>query len=199
MSHTVQIRKGILLACLFTSVGSAFGAVSQATLRSGPIADESAFHSALRQQHQLDREDGAMRCEAASVNEAVALIYQTDDVPGALAIARRCELLAITQGRAEQKTLASRIKALVAIKTKDMPSLQAAGEALVSAAQNPESIADGHLFIAFSCTFSGRAACARTHLDHAKAMFSAHEVAGALEQLMSVEQALLKLEASPSP
>lgn len=199
MSHAVQILKHTWAVGLLVGMGGALGAVAQSTLRAGPIADESAFHAAARQQQQLDHEQGPVRCEASSLNDAVALIYQVDDSPGALAIARRCELLAITQGHPDHKTVASRIKALVAIKGRDMLALQSAGQALVDDAQSPESIADGHLFIAFSCTFSGRALCARTHLDQAKAMFSRHEVAGALEQLMSVEQALLKLEASPSP
>jgi hypothetical protein len=194
-----NMRHAVALAVLLAGSGltnGAMAAVGQPASRPGLIADESTFQAAARQQQQFDV--AASRCEVSSVNEAVSLIYQYDDSPGALNIAQRCELQAITQGRADYKALASRIKALVAIKAKDMGALQSAGEALVASAQLPEFLADGHLFIAFACTFSGRAACARTHLEQAKLIFERHEVAGALEQLMSVEQALLKLEASSS-
>src|SRR5690606_8892138 len=140
----------------------------------------------------------AAECEMSRIDEIVTLIYKRHDESAALALARRCELFSVTQARPDFRTLAARIKALVAIKSKDMPGLQAAGDLLVKEALTPEFVADGHLFIACSCTFSGRAACARTHLDQAKALFVPHEVAGALEQLQSVEQALLKLESTAS-
>lgn len=167
--------------------------------RKAPITDEATFHSAARQQHHLGAAEAPQACDPASVGQAVTLIYQHDDARAAAAIAQRCDLLAITQGRGEHRSAASRIRALIAIKGKDMAALQSAGEALVADAHAPEAIADGHMFIAFACTFSGRADCGRAHLESAKALFARHEVAGALEQLMSVEQALLKLEQSPSP
>jgi hypothetical protein len=187
------------VVCLMLGAGGAEGAVGQSSSRPGVVADEATFQTAARRQHQLAAaDDNTARCEPTGISQAVSLIYQFDDIPGALAIARRCEMLAITQGRPDFKTGASRIKALAAIRVKDMEALRSAGEALVAEAPSPEFIADGHLFIAFACTFSGRAVCARTHLDQAKVMFVRHDVAGALEQLMSVEQALLKLEASGS-
>ena len=194
MSQTVKILGAI---CLTAGLGAASAALGPGTPRKGGLADSSAFQSAARQQQHLDHEEGASHCEMARINEAVALIYQFDDVPAALAMARRCEVFSVTMGRPDYRILASRIKALAAIKQRDMDALQVAGEAMVKESVSPEHVADGHLFIAFACTFSGRAACARTHLDRAKAMFVRHDVAGALDQLMSVEQALLKLEAGP--
>lgn len=206
MSHAVPAPRAssglsghLAILCLGLAAMQAHGAIGQSGLRPGFLADEGAFQAATRQQHQFAGDADAARCEPGAINEAVALIYQYDDSAGASALARRCEVLAVSRGRPDYRTLASRIQALVAIKAKDMPALQSAGESLVAQGQTPEYIADGHLFIAFACTFSGHAVCARTHLEQAKAMFTRHEVAGALEQLMSVEQALLKLEASSTP
>lgn len=184
--------------CLMAGMGNALAAVGPGATGRGALADPSTFQSAAREQQHVDREEGASRCDMARINDAVELIYQQDDTPAAMAMARRCELYSVTLGRPEYKTLSSRIKALVAIKHRDMDALQTAGESLVKDAVSPEYVADGHLFIAFACTFSGRAGCARIHLEQAKAMFTRHGVAGALDQLMSVEQALLKLEAAPA-
>ncbi|MFT3858265.1 MAG: hypothetical protein QM742_12455 [Aquabacterium sp.] len=183
---------GLMLA------GAVQAASGPAVSRPGLVPAQSDFQAAARQQPQIaGAEDGATACDMSRINDAVAMIYQWHDAPAALHLARRCELQAVTSGRPDYKTLASRIKALVAIQAKDMDALQHAGENLVADAQAPEFIADGHLFIAFACTFSGRVGCARTHLEQAKTLFTRHDVAGAMDQLMSVEQALLKLEAAP--
>lgn len=203
MSRTVKLFHGLRrlagAVCVLAASGAVEAAVGQSLSKPGPIVDEATFQQAARQQYQIgEAETSPSDCEMTAIPQAVALIYQLHNESAALTLAQRCELYAVTQSRPHYRTLASRVKALVAIKLKDMMALQAAGEALVLDAQAPEFVADGHLFIAFACTFSGRALCARTHLDQAKLLFERHEVTGAMEQLMSVEQALLKLESSPS-
>lgn len=133
-------------------------------------------------------------CDGDRVKEAVSLIYEQDDMSAAANIALRCELLANTEGRPFNRTIASRIKALIAMRTRDMAALKMAGESLVADAQVPEYVADGHLFIAFACLFGGNPKCAREHVDQAKAMFTELNVAEALNQLRPLEQTLSKLE-----
>lgn len=133
-------------------------------------------------------------CDGDRVKEAVSLIYEQDDMSAAANIALRCELLANTEGRPFNRTIASRIKALIAMRTRDMAALKMAGESLVAEAQVPEYVADGHLFIAFACLFGGNPKCAREHVDQAKAMFTELNVADALSQLRPLEQTLSKLE-----
>lgn len=133
-------------------------------------------------------------CDGDRVKEAVSLIYEQDDMSAAANIALRCELLANTEGRPFNRTIAARIKALIAMRTRDMAALKMAGESLVAEAQVPEYVADGHLFIAFACLFGGNPKCAREHVDQAKAMFTALNVADALNQLRPLEQTLSKLE-----
>lgn len=137
---------------------------------------------------------GEGTCDGDRVKEAVSLIYEQDDMGAAANIALRCELLANSEGRPFNRTIASRIKALIAMRTHDMAALKMAGEALVAEAQVPEYVADGHLFIAFACLFGGNPKCAREHVDQAKAMFTALNVADALNQLRPLEQTLSQLE-----
>lgn len=137
---------------------------------------------------------GETPCAADRVKEAAALIYEQDDLAAAAHLALRCELQADTEGRPIYRAIASRIKALIAMRTHDMAALKMAGEALVAQAPMPEYVADGHLFIAFACLFGGNPKCAREHVDQAKAMFTALNVAEALEQLRPLEQTLSKLE-----
>lgn len=137
---------------------------------------------------------GEGTCDSDRVKEAVSLIYEQDDMGAAASIALRCELLASSEGRPFNRTIASRIKALIALRTHDMAALKMAGESLVAEAQVPEYVADGHLFIAFACLFGGNPKCARQHVDQAKAMFTALNVAAALDQLRPLEQTLSQLE-----
>lgn len=133
-------------------------------------------------------------CNSDRVKEAVSLIYEQDDMNAAAQIALRCDWLANSEGRPFNRTIASRIKALIALRTHDMGALKMAGESLVAEAQVPEYVADGHLFIAFACLFGGNPKCARTHVDQAKAMFTELNVADALNQLRPLEQTLSQLE-----
>jgi hypothetical protein len=143
--------------------------------------------------------DGDGPCDKGRVQEAVSLIFEQDDVETAASLATRCELLALSQGRPFSKTIASRIKALIAMRVRDMAALKQAGESLVAEAQVPEYVADGHLFIAFACVFGGDAKCARQHVDSAKSMFTQLHVGDALMQLKPLEQTLLKLEQQDAP
>lgn len=137
---------------------------------------------------------GEGTCDSDRVKEAVSLIYEQDNMGAAASIALRCELLASSEGRPFNRTIASRIKALIALRTHDMAALKMAGESLVAEAQVPEYVADGHLFIAFACLFGGNPKCARQHVDQAKAMFTELNVAAALDQLRPLEQTLSQLE-----
>jgi hypothetical protein len=110
-------------------------------------------------------------------------------------LAERCEARAVSMGRALDKTIALRIKALIALRVQDMGALKRVGETLVAMAPVPEYVADGHLFIAMACLFGGDPKCARAHVDHAKAMFLELHVADALSQIQPLETALSKLEA----
>jgi hypothetical protein len=133
-------------------------------------------------------------CGDTSVKQAVALIYQQGDMDGAAKLAARCEARAAAQGRALDKTIALRIQALIALRIQDMAALKQVGESLVADAPVPEYVADGHLFIAMACLFGGDPICARTHVDHAKAMFMRLHVADALSQIQPLENALITLE-----
>lgn len=137
---------------------------------------------------------GEDACDNSRLQEAVSLIFGRDDVDSAAEMAQRCEALAVSQGRPFSKTIAARIKAMIAMRVRDMAALKLAGESLVAEAQVPEYVADGHLFIAFACVFGGDAKCARQHVDSAKTMFTQLNVSDALVQLKPLEQTLLKLE-----
>lgn len=187
MLNTSHLLKAALAASLIAASGAACAAVSRTLPESANLSDLATVNATGAQ------------CESSSLDEAVTLLFQQNDVPAAAGIAKRCEALSIAQQRPFYKTIASRIKAMIAMKAKDMHALQLAGEALVAEAHFPEYVADGHMFIAFACVFSGNAGCARTHLEQAKAMFAQHEVLSALEQLRPVEQALNKLEGQDQP
>lgn len=138
---------------------------------------------------------GEVSCNNDGVKEAISLIYEQDDVAAASAIALRCEALALAQDRPFNRVIASRIKAMVAMRVRDMLALKRAGEALVNEAQVPEYVADGHMFIAFACVFGGNPRCAREHVDTAKILFTQLHVDEALAQLQPLEQTLMRLEA----
>jgi len=156
------------------------------------VKDPGAVPTASRHVQEFAAGEGL--CDGDRVKEAVSLIYEQDNMSAAANIALRCELLANTEGRPFNRTIASRIKALIAMRTRDMAALKMAGESLVAEAQVPEYVADGHLFIAFACLFGGNPKCAREHVDQAKAMFTELNVADALNQLRPLEQTLSKLE-----
>lgn len=157
-----------------------------------PVKDPGPAPTASRQVQAFATGEGV--CDSDRVKEAVSLIYEQDDMAAAASIALRCEWLAHTEGRPFNRTIASRIKALIALRTRDMVALKMAGEALVADAPLAEYVADGHLFIAFACLFGGQPKCAREHVDQAKAMFTALHVADALNQLRPLEQTLSQLE-----
>lgn len=137
---------------------------------------------------------GAVPCDNDGVKEAVSMIYEQDDVVSASAVALRCETLAATQGRPFNRVIASRIRAMIAMRMRDMVALKRAGEALVNEAQVPEHVADGHMFIAFACVFGGNPRCAREHVDTARTLFTQLHVNEALAQLQPLEQTLIRLE-----
>lgn len=167
---------------------SATGAVHAAAPRSSVLTPEAS-----KQVEEFAA--GAIPCDNDGVKEAVSLIYEQNDVVSASAVALRCENLAITQGRPFNRVIASRIKAMVAMRMRDMVALKRAGEALVNEAQVPEHVADGHMFIAFACVFGGNPRCAREHVDTAKSLFTQLHVNDALAQLQPLEQTLIRLEA----
>lgn len=138
----------------------------------------------------------AETCDSGRVQEAVSLIYEQGDLDTPTLIAAHCEALAASQSRPLYLALAARIKALMAMRIKDMAALKRAGETLVTHAQVPEYVADGHMFIAFACLFGGGdTQCARTHVDLARSMFTDLKIAHALRQLQPLEQTLTRLEA----
>lgn len=143
----------------------------------------------------------AASCDSSRVQEAVSLIYEQDDLQAPALIVARCETLAASQNRPLYLAVAARIKALMAMRIKDMAALKRAGETLVTQAQVPEYVADGHMFIAFACLFGGGdTQCARTHVDLARSMFTDLKIAKALQQLQPLEQTLVRLEAQePTP
>lgn len=150
-------------------------------------------HEASRQVEEFA--SGEVSCNTDGVKEAIALIYEQDDIATASAIALRCEALARSQNRPFNRVIASRIKAMIAMRVRDMVALKRAGEALVNEAQVPEYVADGHMFIAFACVFGGNPRCAREHVDTARSMFTQLQVSEALAQLQPLEQTLSRLEA----
>jgi len=166
-----QIRKRLLAVALAAaaSASTSAWAASSPTLAPVPLGQAPA---ALQLQ---DFAAGNGPCDDASVKLAVALVYQHDDLGAAAQLAERCEARAVSMGRALDKTIALRIKALIALRVQDM--------------------GDGHLFIAMACLFGGDPKCARAHVDHAKAMFLELHVADALSQIQPLETALSKLEA----
>ena len=168
---------------------------------SGTSAVRAAAARTSTPQHEASRQveafaAGEIPCDNDGVKEAVSLIYEQDDVATASAIALRCEALAVSQGRPFKHVIASRIKAMIAMRMRDMAALKHAGETLVSESPVPEYVADGHLFIAFACVFGGNPRCAREHVDTAKALFTQLHVDEALAQLEPLEQTLKRLESS---
>lgn len=184
----LQASSPILKAALAVLLAVAGAGPTQAA----SVKDPGPVPTASRHVQEFAAGEGL--CDGDRVKEAVSLIYEQDDMAAAANIALRCELLANTEGRPFNRTIASRIKALIAMRTRDMAALKMAGESLVAEAQVPEYVADGHLFIAFACLFGGNPKCAREHVDLAKAMFTALNVADALNQLRPLEQTLSKLE-----
>lgn len=154
----------------------------------------SAGTYATASRHVQGFADGQGLCNGDSVKQAVALVYQEDDLPAAADLAQRCDAMATSLGRPFYKVIASRIHALIAMRVKDMAALKNAGESLIAEAQVPEYVADGHMFIAFACVFGGDTKCARAHVDQARTMFTELKVTDALTQLRPLEQALIQLE-----
>lgn len=188
---------GRMAACALAAAGllAAFSICN--TAHAATPREQGAYQPASRQVQEFTTGTGA--CDNGRVQEAVTLIFNQDDVESAAELAARCEVLAVSQARPFSKTIAARIKALIAMRVRDMAALKLAGESLVAEAQVPEYVADGHLFIAFACVFGGDAKCARQHVDSAKTMFTQLNVADALMQLKPLEQTLLKLEQQDTP
>ncbi|HEX5357411.1 MAG TPA: hypothetical protein VFW93_14450 [Aquabacterium sp.] len=176
------------------------GALSALVSLFGTCAVQAAAPRTATPVHEASKQveafaAGAIPCDSDGVKEAVSLIYEQDDVASASAVALRCEALAATQARPFNRVIASRIKAMIAMRMRDMVALKRAGETLVTEAQVPEYVADGHLFIAFACVFGGNPRCAREHVDTAKTLFTQLHVDEALAQLQPLEQTLMRLEA----
>jgi hypothetical protein len=161
-----------------------------------PWPDTGSFSQATREQIQQGDHGSSVSCSGETLNEALNLIYNADNLPGAQLLARRCEAQAVTQGEVFYAQIGLRIKALIAMKSRDMAALKTAGEAMVSKATNPEHEGDGHMFQAFACLFTNQASCARSHVEQARTLFTRAQVNEALEQLNTMEQALAKLEAT---
>lgn len=141
-------------------------------------------------------------CGDQDVQQAVWLIYEQDDLGSAANLAAHCEALATSQTRALDLTMATRIRALIAMRVRDLHALRAAGERLVSQAPETRYVIDGHLFAAFACLFHGDAPCARQHMEAAKALFGQQDVHTALLQIQPLEQGVAQLEAAkatPAP
>jgi hypothetical protein len=138
----------------------------------------------------------ARACGDQDVQQAVWLIYDRDDLGSATNLAAHCEALAHSQARALDLTMATRIRALIAMRVRDLAALRSAGEQLVSQAPESRYVVDGHLFAAFACLFTGNAPCARQHMDAAKALFSQQDVHTALLQIQPLEQGVAQLEAA---
>lgn len=133
---------------------------------------------------------GPDACGRPQVQEAVQLIYQQGDVPAASNLARHCEDLAARLRAPASKTIAARIRALIAMRLQDMPMLKTVGESLVAQAQDPEYVADGHLFVAMACLFGGDAPCARSHVAQARALYTELKLAEGLQMLGPYERSL---------
>ena len=166
----------------------------------GTCAVQAAAPQTATPVHEASRQleafaAGEIPCDNNGVKQAVSLIYEQNDVTTASAVALRCESQAATQARPFNRVIASRIKAMIAMRMRDMAALKHAGETLVSESPVPEHVADGHLFIAFACVFGGNPRCAREHVDTAKTLFTQLHVDEALAQLQPLEQTLMRLEA----
>ncbi|MBI2731876.1 MAG: hypothetical protein HYX44_00735, partial [Aquabacterium sp.] len=102
------------------------------------VKEPSAMPTASRHVQAFATGEGV--CDSDRVKEAVSLIYEQDNVNAAARIALRCEMEANSEGRPFNRTIASRIKALIALRTRDMAALKMAGESLVADAQVPEYV-----------------------------------------------------------
>ncbi|MFZ4550190.1 MAG: hypothetical protein ACOYNB_00070 [Aquabacterium sp.] len=142
---------------------------------------------------------GQPLCDAAAVPHAAQLIFQQDDTDAAQALAQRCNREGQLEGQALKRMVAVRIQALLAMQWRDLEALQEMGRALIDQRVVPEYVADGHMSLAFVCLANGDALCARPHLEQARQIFSSLDVPHALDQLVTLEQALLPLEAGESP
>jgi hypothetical protein len=189
------IKTSLALSALVLSL-TASAAASKAASVSPVLPDDGSFSQATREQIQQGEHGQATPCSSATLNEALHLIYNAEDLTSASLMARRCEAQAVTQGEVYFAQIGLRIKALIAMKTRDMDALKLAGEAMVKKATNPEHEGDGHMFLAFACLFSNQASCARSHVELARVLFTRAQVSEALEQLHTMEQALAKLEAT---
>ncbi len=189
------IRLPIALGVLAVSLG-AQAASSRSAGASSSLPDQGSFSQATREQIQQGEHGQPSTCSTDTLNHALHLIYNADDLAGASVLARRCEAQAITQSETYYAQIGLRIKALMAMKTRDMDALKVAGQAMVSKATTAEHEGDGHMFLAFACLFTNKASCARSHVDQARALFTRAQVSEALEQLHTMEQALARLEAT---
>ena len=143
---------------------------------------------------------GDTLCDASAVPHAAQLIFQQDDTEAAMALAQRCQREGRLEGQALKRLVSVRIQALLAMQWRDLDTLHQMGQALIDQDLVPEYVADGHMSLAFVCLGQGDARCARPHLDKARQIFTHLDVPHALDQLLTLEQALLSLEASdPTP
>lgn len=188
MPHAIS-RKLFATGALGTLV-ALFGTC---TVQAAAPRTSAPMHEASKQVEAFAT--GEIPCDNDGVKQAVSLIYEQNDVATASAVAQRCEALAATQARPFNRVIASRIKAMIAMRMRDMAALKHAGETLVSESPVPEYVADGHLFIAFACVFGGNPRCAREHVNTARTLFTQLRVNEALAQLQPLEQTLMRLEA----
>lgn len=139
-------------------------------------------------------------CNGATLGEAVQLIYVHNTPEQAQALALQCAREARSQGHTVKRLIAVRIQALLAMRFRDLDTLQQAGQALIQQRVLPEYVPDGHMCLAFTCLAQGDTQCARNHLTQARAQFTALQIPHALDQLAPLEQALLSMEAAePTP
>ena len=165
-----------------------------------PDAPESDSWTALPPSPVTALVHAEAACSSATLGEAVQLIYAHDAPEQAWALAQRCTQEARQQGHAVKRLIAVRIQALIAMRFRDLETLQAAGQALIEQRVLPEYVPDGHMCLAFTCLAQGDTQCARTHLTQARAQFTALQIPHALDQLVPLDQALLHMEAAdPSP
>ena len=187
MPRPSQLRRCGWALSLFACLGSAHAA----WMPDGPDADtpRSSTNPVLETFVQADRP-----CSGAMLGEAVQFIYAQDAPEQALALAQQCAREAHSQGNAVKRLIAVRIQALLAMRFRDLDTLQQAGQALIHQRVLPEYVPDGHMCLAFTCLANGDARCARQHLTEARTQFTALQIDHALDQLAPLEQALLHME-----
>jgi len=146
-----------------------------------PDAPESDSWTALPPSPVTALVHAEAACSSATLGEAVQLIYAHDAPEQAWALAQRCTQEARQQGHAVKRLIAVRIQALIAMRFRDLETLQAAGQALIEQRVLPEYVPDGHMCLAFTCLAQGDTQCARTHLTQARAQFTALQIPHALD------------------